>query len=432
MTIDKLKKAFMNNAVKSYLLEQELHKICNNWEKANKLAAEWRLELLEKSTDKKLSMIKNSYVSTAKLSRKGEQSVGIEQQIGGAVTPLALAGPLKISGEYAKGEFYIPIATNEAALVAGLQRGIKAVNAAGGINVVVTRDHMARAPLIECNDIAHAKKISKEIKEKGTLYNKMKIAAEAESKVSRLLDIQPFQQGRMVHLRFVFQTGDSMGMNSATKYSANALRILIEKYPDVKMISLTANMCSDKKASHINVLLGRGKSVETEIIIDAKTIKDIFGVGVGSVERLNYHKNYRGSALAGTISGFNANVANTIAAMFIATGQDAAQITESSSCFTSVETNNNNLHFNASFPCIELATTGGGADFGTAKECLEILGCYGPGKNPGDNVKKLAEIIAAAASCQDLNLLCAEANTYELADSHIRLARGENICSSRK
>ncbi len=147
------------------------------------------------------------------------------------------------------------------------------------------------------------------------------------------------------------------------------------------------------------------------------------------IEKLNYLKNYRGSSLAGSVTGFNANVANTIAAIYIATGQDAAQITESASCFTNAEVIEHKgkkaLLFGISLPCLEIATTGGGADFGSAKECLEILGCHGAGKTPGDNSRKLAEVIAAAATAQDLNLLGAEANTYELAESHIRLARGK-------
>src|SRR3989338_4411201 len=329
---------------------------------ANKEAVALRLRFLEEKTGRGLDNIKGAFVSVADPEKK---TVGIEQQIGGAIVPLGFGGPLQILGEQAKGEFYLPIATNEAALVAGLTRGCRAINEAGGIRVVVTKDHMTRAPLIETPDIEKAKKLSDEIRSKGELYYKMKEAAEKESKVSKLLDIQPFQSGRHVHLRFYFQTGDSMGMNSVTKYSANAVKALKEKYNWVELVSLTANMCTDKKATHTNVLLGRGKSVETEVLIPAKIIREIYDVEPVDVVKLNYLKNYRGSALAGTISGFNANVANTIAAMFIATGQDAAQIVESSSCFTNLELIGEDLLFSASFPCLEVATVGGGAGFGT-------------------------------------------------------------------
>ena len=425
MSLESLKKEFVLGKVKSYILEEKIFDLIKDWDVANKIAAKWRLEDVENKTNKTYPIIRNAYTSVDKNNTK---TTGIEQQIGGAITPLAISSSLRIMGDFAEGEFLIPLATNEAALVAGLNRGIKTVNESGGISTVVTRNCMTRAPLIECSDIREAKMLFDEIRNKGYLYKLLKQAAEAESNVSIVNDIQPFQQGRFLHIRFVFQTGDAMGMNSATKYSANAIKALIERHPDVKVRSLTANMCSDKKATHTNIIFGRGKSVETEVLIRASLIKSIFGVDIETVVKLNYLKNYRGSALAGTTTGFNANAANTIAAIFIATGQDCAQLTESSSCFTDAEIVERDaekyLAFGVSLPCLEVATIGGGTDFGTAKECLEMLDCAGPGKNPGDNARKLAEIIAAAVTCQELNLLCAQSNMYELAESHIRLARG--------
>jgi hydroxymethylglutaryl-CoA reductase (NADPH) len=420
-------RGLLNGEIKPYQLEQvifekEFGSDKSRWEEACRKAAEMRLKFLEEKTGKKFEYINKGYASTY---NSEKLTTGIENKIGCAGVPLGFAGPVKISGEYADGEFYIPLATNEAALIAGISRGIKAINEAGGIRVIVKSDHMARAPLVEAPDIAYAKKISEEIKNKTELFRHMKAESERESKVTKLLDIQPFQLGRFVHLRFLFQTGDAMGMNSATKYAANAVRILVEKYPEVKLKSLTANLCTDKKACHINVLLGRGKSVETEVEIPRDVMEKNYGVKIGDIAELNQLKNYQGSALAGTVTGFNANVANTIAAIFIATGQDAAQIVESSSAFTRAEVKGDKLLFGCTFPCLEVAAVGGGTGFGTAKECLEILECYGPGKNAGENARKLAEIIAAAATAQDLNLLAAEAHGYELAESHVKLARGK-------
>lgn len=216
-----------------------------------------------------------------------------------------------------------------------------------------------------------------------------------------------------------------MGMNSATKYAANAIAVLKKNRPWLKLKSLTANLCSDKKASHINVLLGRGKGVETEVAIPEKVIESIFDIIPASIVELNWLKNYRGSGLAGTVTGFNANAANTIAAIFVATGQDCAQIVESSTCFTRAELKDGKLIFGVTLPCLEIATIGGGTGFGTAKECLEMLGCAGPGAKPGANARKLAEIAAGAVAAQELNLLAAEAHGYELAKSHIKLARGK-------
>jgi hydroxymethylglutaryl-CoA reductase (NADPH) len=420
-------KKLLKKEIRLYELERVIwegvyKKNPEKWAEANKQASLLRLRFLENKLNKNFKYIKQSYIDT---SDSDKFTIGIEQKIGGAITPLGIAGPIKILGEYANGEFYLPVATNEAALISGLNRGCKTINESGGIKTVITRDWMTRAPLIEAPDIEKAKKISEEIKTKAELYNKIKQAAESESRVSKLLDIQPFQSGRFIHLRFYFQTGDSMGMNSATKYAANGIRVLKERYPWLKLKSLTANLCTDKKASHINILLGRGKGIETQVLIPGKLIKKNFDIKPEDIANLNYLKNYQGSALAGTISGFNANVANTIAGMFIACGQDAAQVVESSSCFTHAKIRNGDLLFGITLPCLEIATTGGGTGFGTAKECLEILGCYGHGKTPGDNVRKLAEIIAAGATAQELNLLCAEAHEYELAESHIKLARGK-------
>ncbi len=392
----------------------------NCWPDACRDAATLRLQYIEGALKKDFPRIKAGFLDTS-----GKGTTGIEQKIGGACVPLGLGGPLTVKGQYASGDYWLPCATNEAALVAGLSRGCKAANAGGGVTVRVVRDGMARAPLVETPSIEKAHFLAEEIRKKGDLFEKIKAAAEAESKVSKLLDIHPFQQGRAVHLRFTFQTGDSMGMNSATKYSALGIKALLEAQPELRLITLTGNMDTDKKAAHTNVLLGRGKSVEAECEIPGETIQKIFDVKPEAIVNLIFKKCYRGSALAGTVTGYNLNAANTVAAMFISTGQDAAQVVESSTCFTSAEVNEGKLLFSVSLPCLEVATVGGGTGWGTAKECLEILGCAGPGKNPGDHSRKLAEIIASAVLAQELNLAAAQAHEYELAESHIKLARGK-------
>jgi len=151
------------------------------------------------------------------------------------------------------------------------------------------------------------------------------------------------------------------------------------------------------------------------------------GVNGRSVERVVFHKCYLGSALSGTISGFNVNAANTIAAFYAATGQDLAHVVSSSSCFVQADAMEDGVRFSVSFPCLELAAVGGGALFGTAREALALLGCDTCGKSPEDNrsVKRLAEIAAAAVSALELNTACSQAAGYEMADSHVKLARGE-------
>ena len=215
-----------------------------------------------------------------------------------------------------------------------------------------------------------------------------------------------------------------MGMNSATRYSANAIEYLQAKFPDISLIALSGNMCTDKKSTHVNVLLNRGKHVETEVVIPSTTLSSIRPhITPRIIERLNFIKNWMGSSLSGTIAGFNANAGNTIAALFAATGQDLAQVTESSSCFVYAEDLGNSLYFGISLPSLEVATVGGGTETPTAYEALQLLKCEGRGANPGDNALKLAEIMGAAVASQELNLLISLASGLDLAESHIRMAR---------
>jgi hydroxymethylglutaryl-CoA reductase (NADPH) len=145
------------------------------------------------------------------------------------------------------------------------------------------------------------------------------------------------------------------------------------------------------------------------------------------VEKVVFHKCYLGSTLSGTISGFNVNAANAVAAFYAATGQDIAHVISSSSCFVQADETEGGLHFMVSLPCMELAAIGGGVMFGTAREALDLLGCAQYGKNVDDNISvlRLAEIAAAAVTALDLNTACAQAAGYEMADSHVKLARGE-------
>lgn len=421
--LEKLEKGKLKpHEVDKFIWKKDCHEKAGKWQEAANAADYTRLRLIEKKTGTMFQEIQKSNVEIAD---KNKLTTGIENKIGAAKVPMGFIGPVKIKGDYAKGDFFVPMATNEAALIAGASRGVKAMNESGGTRVIIKRTGMSRAPVLEFGNIDDAAKTASEIENKRALYKKMKKEAEKNSRVSKLVEIIPHQMGRRLYLRFVFDTGDSMGMNSVTKYSADAVKVLMDKYK-AKLVTLSGNMCSDKKSTHINVLSGRGKSIETEIIIKRDIIENVFKVSPEAIVKLNWIKNYEGSALSGTLAGFNANVANALAAMFIATGQDAAQIVESASAFIHADTNEKgDLIFGATFPSIEVAAVGGGTSFGTARDALNMLGCFGPGKKPGDNAKKLAEIMAAVATAQDLNLLAAQAREFELADSHMKLARGK-------
>ena len=434
MEIEEIKKGFFEGRIKTQELETEIFtrvygsdplKVAG----ACRKAAEIRCEFLEGKTGKSFPGIKNAGIDTCSLAGGKTILAGIESKIGAALIPMGFAGPAKIRGRYVNAEedIYIPLATNEAALVAGVQRGLKAINLAGGLKTLVHFDGMTRAPLLEAPDIYAAREFVEFLEGNRAFIEELQ--KRIPDPFVRLERIDPYQLGSKVFIRLICKTGDAMGMNGVTKAAAEICRHILSSRPGWKLLTISGNMCTDKKNAHINILQGRGKSIETEVTIPDEILARVFKPGVNSrsVEKVVFHKCYLGSALSGTISGFNVNAANAVAAFFAATGQDLAHVVSSSSCFVQADATPDGLHFTVSFPCMELAAFGGGANFGTARECLDMLGCAqrGSGIDENGSVKRLAEIAAAAVSALELNTACAQAAGYEMADSHVKLARGE-------
>jgi len=427
MDTDKYLKLVNTGKIKAYELDTIIFKDMNNdndsaWQDACRLASETRLRWVEQITKKQYPLLRKMYCQTE---LPGKRITGIENKIGGAFTPLGFAGPLKINGEFAKGDFIIPLATNEAALIAGCNRGVAAINMSNGATTIITRNMMTRAPVVETESIGKANEL---VRKMPVLLPELKKSVEGKSKYTRLIDIKPYQMNRFVWLRCMFQTGNAMGMNSVTKHSAEIIKKIQKKF-DVKLIALSGNLCTDKKSTHINVLEGRGKSVECEVTLSSSVIKKIWNSSAQAIDKVNKIKNWYGSGLAGTFTGFNSNAANTVAAFFIATGQDPAEITESCSCFDVTtlvheKDGSTGLRFNITMPSIEVGAIGGGMYFGTAKECLAMLGATDNDATGSSNACKVAEILAAAVCAQEINLLGTLANKFELAESHMSLARG--------
>lgn len=393
---------------------------------ACRVAARIRCELIEHQSGVKLDLIKHLSIDNCGISN-GHILTGIERKIGGAVLPMGIAGPVKVNGEYAKGEYFIPLATNEAALVAGVQRGMKAINLAGGINTAVTFDGMARAPLLQAPDLYSARSFCRRVVEDKDLIDLL--GKEIKDPFVKLQHIEPTQMGTKVFIRLVCKTGDAMGMNGVTKAAADISRKLLQLLPDWKLLTISSNMCCDKKSSHVNILHGRGKSVQAEVFIPTEALQKAFKpiVTPRKVEQLIFNKCYLGSSISGTLGGFNVNAANAIAAFFAASGQDLAHVVSSSTCFLQAEAVDGGLHYMVTMPTLELATIGGGTNFGTAKEALRLMGCGDFGKSFEDNsnVKRLAELAITAVAALDLNTTCAQVDQFEMADSHVKLARGE-------
>ncbi|RLE57456.1 MAG: hydroxymethylglutaryl-CoA reductase (NADPH) [Thermoprotei archaeon] len=345
--------------------------------------------------------------------RNCENTIGVTQ------VPLGIVGPLRVLGDYARGDFYVPLATTEGALVASVNRGCKAITLSGGARVKVLRDSMARAPVFELPSVEDVPKFIEWVR---SHFNELKKVAESTTRYGKLIEITPFVAGKFVWLRFSFTTGDAMGMNMVTIATDRAVKYIEEEFPGARCISLSGNMCVDKKPTSLNVVLGRGKTVTAEATIRRDVVEKVLKTSPEAIAKVNTVKNLLGSAYAGSLS-FNAHFANIIAAIFIATGQDVAQIVESSLGFTYVEVVNGDLYISVTLPSLEVGTVGGGTRLPTQMEALKILGCQGSGNPPGTNALKFAEIVCATVLAGELSLLAALAAGH-LAEAHVKLGRG--------
>ena len=254
-----------------------------------------------------------------------------ENVIGYMPLPVGVAGPMVIDGK----SYYLPMATTEGVLVASTNRGCKAINAAGGAITVLTGDGMTRGPCVGFQTVSRAGAAKLWLdSEDGQKI--MKRAFNSTSRFARLQSMKTALAGTYVYIRFKTTTGDAMGMNMISKGVECALAVMKEEsgFDDMAIISVSGNFCTDKKPAAINWIDGRGKSVVAEAIIPGDVVRSVLKSDVNALVELNTSKNLIGSAMAGSIGGFNAHAANLVTAIFLATGQDPAQNVESSNCIT--------------------------------------------------------------------------------------------------
>jgi hydroxymethylglutaryl-CoA reductase (NADPH) len=319
----------------------------------------------------------------------------IENFIGVAQVPIGLAGPLLVNGQFAKGEFYVPLATTEGTLVASYNRGMKLLRESGGVTTTVVDDAMQRAPVFVFKSAREAQNFGLWVKEN---FAEIKARAEATTSIGKLRDIQQFPASRFLYLRFNYTTGDAAGQNMVGKATKAACDWISKVYPGIERYQLEGSLATDKKTSSVNTLNTRGKKVIAEATIPAVRLEEIMHVTVEQIfaARLT-------SQLGGYLAGVNnngAHSANGITAMFIACGQDVANVAESSAAAVYAEiTATGDYYFSVTIPALIVATYGGGTALPTQRECLELLNCYGKGK-----VKKFAEIVAATVLCGELSL----------------------------
>ena len=337
----------------------------------------------------------------------------VENFTGVAQVPIGFAGPLKVKGEHAKGEFLVPLATTEGTLVASYNRGIKVLNLSGGVTATVQGDSMQRAPVFVFDTAREARDFGAWIDDN---LEEIRRQAEGTTRVGKLQYIDRYLSNHFCFLRFNFSTGDAAGQNMVGRATFAACSWVLEQHDNIRHFYLESNLATDKKNSQITVMRTRGKRVTAEAVVPRDVLVQHMRV---EPETLVYHSHV--ANVGAFLSGANNNGChspNAITAMFIATGQDVANVAESSAGILFAEvTPAGDLYISLTIPSLIVATHGGGTALPTQRECLAILGCTGKGK-----VGKLAEIVAGVALAGEISLGSA-ISSLDWVSSHERYGR---------
>ncbi|PSQ42624.1 hydroxymethylglutaryl-CoA reductase (NADPH) [Halobacteriales archaeon SW_7_68_16] len=341
----------------------------------------------------------------------------VENPVGAAQVPLGVAGPVPVDGGHADGPYHLPLATTEGALVASVNRGLAVLRATGGTEARVVKSGMTRAPVFRVDGVAAAERVVDWVADN---EDRLREAAEETTNHGELTAIAPYVVGDSVFLRFRFDTKDAMGMNMVTIATEAACEIVAEE-TEADLVALSGNLCTDKKPAAIDAIEGRGRTVTADAVVPDAVVEERLHAPPAALAEVNRRKNLVGSAKAGSL-GFNAQAANVVAAAFLATGQDAAQVVEGANAITTVEVRESGLYVSISLASLEVGTVGGGTGLPTQSEALSILGLGGGGDPPGANADALAEVIAVGALAGELSLLGALASDH-LASAHESLGR---------
>jgi len=372
-----------------------------------------RQQFIEERTGAKLR-------HTRQFSFEPESMAGnVEHLFGVAQLPIGLAGPLLVNGEYAQGEFYVPMATIEGTLVASYNRGMRVIREAGGVMTTVCGEAMQRAPTFVFHNARQARDFRDWLVAN---FDAIKAQAESTTSVGKLLEIEHYVAHNMVHTRFDYSTGDAAGQNMTGKATFVACEWIRGQVDYLRHYLLSGAFDTEKRTSFVNSLKGRGRRVTAEITLPREVLGDILRI---TPEQMHY--GYTVTTLSAFLTGSSNNAAhpaNGLAALFMATGQDMANIAEANQCSVyNYVTRSGDLHYSVTLPALIMATYGGGTGLATQRECLEIMDCYGKGK-----AMKLLEIAAGVVVAGELSLAAAtrldrKTGTNEWVDAHEKLGR---------
>ena len=352
-----------------------------------------------------------SNIGSFTLDESRASSRNCENMIGVTQVPLGIAGPVRIKNQ--ESDYFIPLATTEGALVASINRGCKAISESGGANVCSKKVGITRAPVFKVKNIIEGQKIINWLEDN---LPEIKKITESTSSHLTLTGIKPWLVGRSLYMRLSFDTQDAMGMNMATIAATKVIKY-IEEATKIHCIAVSGNMCVDKKPNYLNLIEGRGYTVWAEVVLSDKTISSVLKTEKEKILEVAERKLHIASILSGMI-GSNAQMANVLAAIFLATGQDIAHVAECATGITTVEYVDEGLYISIYLPDLVVGTVGGGTQLATQQEALKIMS--GGKKITG---QELAERIGAAVLAGEISLLASLAQG-SLARAHKKLGRG--------
>ncbi len=346
-----------------------------------------------------------------------EMRGNIENPIGVSQVPLAVAGPLLVNGDYAQGRFYVPMATTEGALIRSYERGMVALSRAGGVETCVHRDENQVCPMFFFRNLQDAVVFKAFVEES---FDVIRTAAEATTRHGQLIALECQPMGRKVIVVFRYSTGDAQGMNMIVKATEAACTCIADQYPAVERFYLFSGMSLEKQAGGYGLSRTKGKKVTACVRIPAVLLKAYFHVTPEQLQDF-WINSMLGFKQAGAI-GYNGHYANGLAAIFIACGQDVANIVNSTAGITQFEvTEQGDLHASIDLASLTIATVGGGTSLGTQKECLQMMDCYGTGK-----ARKFAEITAASLLAGELSFASAIVSG-EFVEAHENYGRNRFV-----
>ena len=337
-----------------------------------------------------------------------------------APIPMRWVGPMKLSGHIIEEKLSVPLATYETPLWPSVGRGARiSTLCPEGIKVSVIDERMTRSILLEAADAYAAHQAIQSLQSR---MDDLNAVVAQSSRFAKLIDMHSQVVGNLIYLRLEFTTGDASGHNMVTNAADHLIPWILENYPHLQYSSISANYCSDKKATAVNGILGRGKYVVCEIIIPRDICERRLHTTPEKVVDLNIKKNLIGTMIAGGIRSANAHYANMLLAFYLATGQDAANIIEGSQGVVHAEVRNGDLYFSCTLPNLIVGSVGNGKGIDFVEENLQKLGCK-EDREPGANARRLAAICGATVLCGELSLLAAQTNPGELMQSHLKMER---------